>query len=108
MALVLSEFFDEFPKRVTPEKLGAWKACVELDITGDGGGRWVVCVSDGKMEISRDSTPTIDTSIGIAAGDLQHIIAGKLNPQLAFMTGKLKVKGVMGNALKLSSLLTRP
>jgi putative sterol carrier protein len=33
------------------------------------------------------------------------MIGGSLNPQMAFMTGKLKVKGDMSLALKLQAVL---
>ena len=38
-------------------------------------------------------------------GDFVNFINGKLNPQMAFMTGKLKVKGNMQLAMKLNKLL---
>lgn len=34
-----------------------------------------------------------------------ELLAGTLDPTMAYMTGKLKVKGKMGYALKLASLL---
>ena len=37
-------------------------------------------------------------------GDYLDMINGKLNGQMAFMTGKLKIAGDMGLALKLQSL----
>ena len=33
------------------------------------------------------------------------LVTGKLNGQLAFMTGKIKIKGDMGVALKLGKVL---
>ncbi len=44
--------------------------------------------------------------IGIKASsaDFQKIMAGELNPMMAAMTGKLKIEGDMGFAMKLSKL----
>lgn len=106
MADGLVEFFGSFPARMTPERLGTWQASVVLEITGEGGGTWLIRIADGKMIVTSGNDVPVDTTISVSAADFQQIIAARLNPQLAFMTGKLKVKGAMGNALKLSSLLS--
>ncbi len=41
----------------------------------------------------------------MAENDFLEMLSGKLNSQMAFMTGKLKVAGDMGLALKLGSFL---
>jgi putative sterol carrier protein len=46
-----------------------------------------------------------DTTLTLSLDDLQKLIDGALNPTLAYMTGKLKVAGSMGVALKISQLL---
>jgi len=46
-----------------------------------------------------------DTTLTLSLEDLQKLIEGNLNPTLAYMTGKLKVAGSMGVALKISQLL---
>ena len=46
-----------------------------------------------------------DTTLTLSLDDLQKLIDGNLNPTLAYMTGKLKVEGSMGVALKISQLL---
>jgi putative sterol carrier protein len=46
-----------------------------------------------------------DTTLTLSLDDLQKLIEGNLNPTLAYMTGKLKVAGSMGVALKISQLL---
>ena len=46
-----------------------------------------------------------ETTITISLDNLDSLIAGQLNPTMAYMTGKLKIQGSMGVALKMSSLL---
>ncbi len=46
-----------------------------------------------------------DCTIKIAEKDFNAILSGDLNPMGAFMSGKIKVEGDMGLAMKLQSLL---
>ncbi|MFN8300550.1 MAG: acyl-CoA dehydrogenase family protein [Chitinophagales bacterium] len=46
-----------------------------------------------------------DCVIGVAQDDLLGMMSGSLNPMTAFMSGKIKVKGDMGVAMKLQGLL---
>jgi putative sterol carrier protein len=40
-----------------------------------------------------------------AAPDFMNIVSGKMNPQMAFMSGKLKIKGDLGLAMKLQKVI---
>lgn len=60
----------------------------------------------------RSTPPTIsrngdapDTTLTISTENLVKLAEGKLAPTLAFMTGKLKVGGNMGVAMKLANML---
>ena len=46
-----------------------------------------------------------ETILSLSSDNLGKLIAGRLSPMLAFTTGKLKVEGSKGVALKLASLL---
>ena len=46
-----------------------------------------------------------DTVLRLSAADLEKLMRGKLSPMLAFSTGRLKVEGSKGVAMKLGSLL---
>ena len=46
-----------------------------------------------------------DCTVVIAQDDFESILSGDLNPMSAFMSGKIKVKGDIGVAMKLPSLL---
>ncbi|MBA5777402.1 SCP2 sterol-binding domain-containing protein [Stappia sp. F7233] len=67
------------------------------------------CGSDGVIFI-QGSTVTnedadADCTIQISLDNLKDLIAGELNPTAAFMTGKIKVQGDMGVAMKLGSIV---
>lgn len=47
-----------------------------------------------------------DTTLKLSEKAFQDLVAGTLDPNLAYMTGKLKVSGSMGVALKLAGLLS--
>lgn len=55
-------------------------------------------------EISSEDKGGADTTITITAENLQKLMQGALDPTLAYMTGKLRVEGKMGVALKLTSM----
>lgn len=62
---------------------------------------------DGKGEeniISQDDKEA-DCTITTKAETLRKLQDGSLNPMMAMMTGKVKIKGDMGLAMKLQSLL---
>lgn len=45
-----------------------------------------------------------DCTIKLSKDNFEKMVTGKLSPMTAFMTGKLKVEGSMGVAMKLTSI----
>jgi putative sterol carrier protein len=72
-----------------------------FDIEGEG--QWLVNVADGKIDVSQGSGDA-DATITTSGETFQKIVAGEQNPTTAYMTGKLKIKGDMGAAMKLQKL----
>jgi putative sterol carrier protein len=64
-----------------------------------------VTLKDGKASVAPGEAPSPDCTLTMAETDFLEMISGKLNGQMAFLTGKLKVAGDMGLALKLGSFL---
>jgi putative sterol carrier protein len=60
--------------------------------------------TEASVEASAADAPA-DTALALTSEDLAKLIAGRLSPMLAFATGRLKVEGSKGVALKLASLL---
>jgi len=46
-----------------------------------------------------------DTVLRLSSADAEKLMRGKLSPMLAFSTGRLRVEGSKGVAMKLASLL---
>ena len=69
----------------------------------DGAGSWNVEVDDGKVTVTENGGEA-DTTISTSAETFTKIASGEQNPTAAYMSGKLKVSGDMGQAMKLQKL----
>jgi putative sterol carrier protein len=105
MADSINEFFSEIAKGVDPEKIEDMNATFQWDITGDGGGKWFAEVAGGTIEINAGESTNPDLTITVSASDWLNIVNGKLNPQMAFVVGKVKIDGDMTLAAKLQYLI---
>ena len=96
------EFFEGLETRVDASRTAGMTNTYVFDI--DGAGRWTVAVDDGRVSVSEGAAPDADCTITSSEENFERIVAGELNPTSAYMTGKLKVKGDMGAAMKLQKL----
>ena len=95
------QFFANLPSRVDPAKTAGMTNSYVFDIAGAG--QWTVRVSDGTVSVA-EGAEEVDATITADADTLARIADGEQNATTAYMTGKLKVKGDMGAALKLQKL----
>lgn len=81
------------------DKLGGGiDGVVKFQIEDEGS---IIADADGVREGDADAAVTLIAS----AETFEGILSGDVNPTGAFMSGKLKVDGDMGAAMKLASLL---
>ena len=95
------EFFETLETRVDPAKAAGLTATYLFEI--DGAGTWTVDVDDGKVSVS-ESGGDPDCTISASSETFMKIARGEQNPTAAYMSGKLKIKGDMGQAMKLQKL----
>jgi putative sterol carrier protein len=95
------EFFESLESRVDPSKAAGMNASYKFDI--DGAGSWNVDVDDGKVKVTEDGGDA-DTTISTSAETFMKVARGEQNPTAAYMSGKLKVRGDLGQAMKLQKL----
>ncbi|HET9460081.1 MAG TPA: SCP2 sterol-binding domain-containing protein [Sphingomicrobium sp.] len=75
---------------------------VKLDFGEEG-----VILLDGAGEKVSEDDGAADTTIKVSWEDWQKMAAGELDGMTAFMTGKLKIEGDMGNAMQLQGVLAK-
>ena len=95
------DFFDSLESRVDPGKTAGMNNSYLFDI--EGAGMWKVDVQDGNVSVSEGSQDA-DVTITTSEETFEKITSGEQNATSAYMTGKLKVKGDMGAAMKLQKL----
>ncbi len=77
----------------------------QFELTGDEAGNWTIDLTKGSDYIAEGTHDDPAVTITMDSGDFVSMVNGELAPQMAFMTGKLKLKGEMGLALKLQQIL---
>jgi putative sterol carrier protein len=95
------EFFDSLQSRADAAKLAGMNNSYLFDIEGEG--QWLVSVADGSLSVAPGAGEA-DATITTSGETFDKIVAGEQNPTTAYMTGKLKIKGDMGAAMKLQKL----
>jgi putative sterol carrier protein len=102
MAQSVSEFFEGLSSRANPDKIAGVNNTYRFDI--EGAGSWTVDVQDSKVDVKQDGDAEPDVTIATSEETFQKLVSGEQNPTTAYMTGKLKIKGDMGAAMKLQKL----
>jgi len=96
------EFFEKvLPARFKPDKAIGIDIVVQLILTGENGGKWVVIIRDQKLDVKEGITPTPTLTLQMAKNDFMDIINNKVSTQKAFFTGKIHFEGSLTLALKL-------
>ena len=95
------DFFDGLESRVDESKTAGMNNSYLFDIEGTG--KWKVDVQDGAVKVTEGAEDG-DVTITTSEETFEKITSGEQNATSAYMTGKLKVKGDMGAAMKLQKL----
>ncbi|NIA68804.1 sterol-binding protein [Pelagibius litoralis] len=78
---------------------------VLFDMGDDGAILWDGTATPAEIAPVENGAAEADTTLRFSLDDLGKLLEGNLDPTLAYMTGKLKIEGSMGVAMKLAALL---
>jgi putative sterol carrier protein len=95
------EFFEGLPERVPADRIAGMNNTYVFDI--EGAGTWRVAIADGSIDVT-EGEGDADVTFSSSEESFEKIVSGEQNPTTAYMTGKLKIKGDMGAAMKLQKL----
>ncbi len=101
------EIIEAMPSAFVPERAKGLKATYQFELTGDGGGNWVIEIADQQCQVREEVAAEPDATISLLATDYVALVKGELDAMGAFMRGKLKVKGNIGLAMKALNLFQR-
>jgi putative sterol carrier protein len=95
---------DEFANKIETNKdqVKQIGAVYKFALAGDGGGTWIMDLTDNPS--IKESDGDAQCTIKMAAADFVDMFEGRANGQQLFFSGKLRVEGDMGLAMKLQKL----
>jgi putative sterol carrier protein len=102
----VKETFEAMPGRFRADKAAGTNAVIQYEIGGEGGGTWHAVIKDGACSVSEGAGQNPNLTLQIAGQDWLDMLSGKQSGQMLFMSGKLKVKGDMGLAMRLGSMFS--
>jgi len=93
---VLDGVFQGMADAFLPDKAAGQSAIVQYDVTVAGQPHtYQLKIGGGRCEIVKGRADTPRVTLTLALPDFLRVVAGKLPPVQAFMTGKLKLSGDM-------------
>ena len=102
-----AEVFQEIDNRLQadPSKVSNMNATYAFDLAGEEGGQYHIALKDGKADVGQGAPENPNITISMKDHDFVDLALGKLDGTMAFMSGKIKIKGDMGLAMKLQQVL---
>jgi putative sterol carrier protein len=100
----VKDIFTEMPNRFNPAAAKGMNSVIQYNLTGDDAAQYHAIIKDGTLEMKEGAHPSPSMTMTMAGKDFVALSTGKLNGQMAFMQGKLKIAGDMGLAMKMQTL----
>ncbi|KAM9207178.1 hydroxysteroid dehydrogenase-like protein 2 isoform 5-T6 [Dugong dugon] len=104
----VEETFRIVKETLSEDAVKATQAVYQFELSGEDGGTWFLDLKSKGGNVGRGEPPDrADVVMSMSTEDFVKMFSGKLKPTMAFMSGKLKIKGNMALAIKLDKLMTQ-
>lgn len=104
----VKETFRIVKASLSDDLVKATQAVYQFELSGEDGGTWFLDLKN-KGGDAGHGTPSeqADVVMNMSTDDFVKMFSGKMKPTMAFMSGKLKIKGNMALAIKLEKLMNQ-
>ncbi|XP_006782215.1 hydroxysteroid dehydrogenase-like protein 2 [Neolamprologus brichardi] len=100
--------FDVIKGVINEDVVKSIQGIYQFDLSGEHTGVWFLDLKTGSGSVGQGEPPAkADVVMKMDSSDFSKMFSGKLKPTMAFMSGKLKIKGDMTLAIKLEKLMNR-
>ncbi|QRF22753.1 SCP2 sterol-binding domain-containing protein [Alicyclobacillus sp. TC] len=89
-----------------PSRTGGLTAIYQFNLTGEDGAVYQIHLTPTSAEVTQGEKELANCTLELAADDFKEMVEGRLNGTAAFMSGKLRVEGDLGLAMRLESVLS--
>ncbi|XP_075582483.1 hydroxysteroid dehydrogenase-like protein 2 isoform X1 [Pelecanus crispus] len=104
----VAETFRVIQGAMSEEYVRTTQGVFQFELSGDDGGTWYIDLKTKGGSTGFGKPPvTADVVMSMSSADFVKMFTGKLKPTMAFMSGKLRIKGNMALAIKLEKMLTQ-
>ncbi|NP_001279740.1 hydroxysteroid dehydrogenase-like protein 2 [Callorhinchus milii] len=104
----VAETFRILEKAVNADVVKGTQGVYQFELSGEHPGTWYIDLKNANGSLGHGAPPgKADVSMIMTSEDFVKMFAGKLKPTMAFMSGKLKIKGDMTLAIKLEKLMSQ-
>jgi len=104
----LQQVFAGLPTIFSKDAAKGLTAIYQFDFSGEKTAQYCVVIENETCSVQEGRHPSPHMTLSMSGQDYLDMVNGKLNPQMAFMSGKMKISGDMGLAMKMQSLFPRP
>ncbi|XP_013994496.1 hydroxysteroid dehydrogenase-like protein 2 isoform X1 [Salmo salar] len=103
----IAETFNIIKGVLNPDVVKSTGGVYRFDLSGEHAGVWFIDMKNGGGSAGSGEPPVkADVIMTMDSADFTKMFAGKLKPTMAFMTGKLMIKGDMSLAIKMEKMMS--
>ena len=102
--LSIQDWLDKLQTHFVPEMAAGMDGEIQLQLSGEGGGDWFVTIRDNQIRYDPGVSAHPRVTLKGNASDVLKVLSRQMDGMRAYMTGKLKVSGDTGFAMRLIKL----